>query len=888
MPIRTRLVKAVQASLERLRCVTKALWHPPRLSGSNTTPDDIFGERANPTVDGLSKYAVRLQRRHRETVLVVSLVMIVSLAFTLVSTWVAVQHEQRAIEAQTQAAATSLARSVDLKLKTYHAALETIAQSYSLVEEYNLQEVEREAGRVGALFGGWFVITTGDKQVRQLMNTRVSSGLLPDPYARAIYPELLRAEEQSLRLGRAVTSDAFIGRVANELVVSTVTAIPGPDNSTSILGFVVTLNDITAWLREADLTEGHFAAIADGSRRVIARSHDNEDFILAGLPDWYIAFSDGRNSGVAVGAPLQGGAPRLFAMQRLELAPGWTLAVSRPLPSPLSATYRAAWPALLGFFVLLLSSSIAALYLDGSRARAETVRVTAQVAEREQLLSEVREADARKVRLMAVLAHDLRTPLIALIGSVDLLQSDQDEAVRLRMLKRIQDDGYGMLQLIDDVLELARLGAGEARLRPQPFELAELLNQVADIVRPQAERNATDVKVLADAIPTLEGDVMSLRRVLLNFATNAVKATRGGSILLSATYEPSDTNAYTVTCAVTDTGSGIKAEDLDLLFRDFGILERGDPDVDGTGLGLAICRRLATAMGGEVGVESTPGKGSRFWLRLRLPGAQNATTVSDNTPRNSTNMLAGMRVLVAEDHPLIRQVTCEQLARLGMLTTAAEDGDIAVALSEGAQFDLILMDLQMPRLDGNKAATRIRRGGGPSAQAPIICLTAHNSPEITVKLSAHSFDGYLNKPLDTGQLTDLLQGTARALPATMSSEEFDSETLQQLREMHEGALLMRTLKAFSADIATAQTELATLIANGDLLAAARVVHKLVGLSDMLSARTLSTELRKLETLIRTEDIETLHAALQTADDVMRRTRTQLDHLILLEESKSLG
>jgi len=864
----------------------KNLWHLPRLFGSSSNPDDILGERANPTVDGLSQSAVRVQGRHRETVLIASLVLIVSFASTLISTRVAVQHEQRTIEAETQAAATSLARSVDLKLKTYHAALETIAQSYSLVEEYNLQAVEREARRVGALFGGWFVITTGDKQVRQLMNTRVSSGLLPDSYARADYPELLRAEEESLRLGRSVTTDAFIGRVANELVVSTVTAIPGPDNSTSILGFVVTLKDITAWLQEADLTERHVAAISDGSRRVIARSHDNEDYILAGLPDWHIAFLDGRNSGVAAGVPLQGGAPRLFAMQRLELAPGWTLAVSRPLPSPLSATYRAAWPAVLGLFVLLLSSSIAALYLGGSRARAETMRVTALVAERERLLSEVREADTRKARLMAVLAHDLRTPLIALMGSIDLLQNDQDEAVRLRMLRRFQDDGYGMLQLIDDVLELARLSAGEARLRPQPFELAKLLNEVADIVRPQAERNATDVKVLADAVPMLEGDVMSLRRVLLNFATNAVKATQRGSILLSATYEPSDTNLYTVTCAVTDTGSGIKAEDIDLLFRDFGMLERDAPDADGTGLGLAICRRLATAMGGEVGVESTLGKGSRFWLRLSLPGAKNATAVSDSRLGNPTNILAGMRVLVAEDHPLIRQVTCEKLARLGMLATAAEDGDIAATLSEGAQFDLILMDLQMPRLDGDKAATRIRRGGGPSAQAPIICLTAHQSPEITAKGSAHSFDGHLRKPLDIGLLTDFLQGTARPQTASISSEEFDSEILQQLREMDGGALLMRTLKGFSAEIETAQTELATLIAKGELFAAAGIVHNLVGLSGILGARPLSAELRKLDALIQTEDIETLHAALQLADDVMSRTRTQLDHLVLLEAANS--
>jgi hypothetical protein len=184
------------------------------------------------------------------------------------------------------------------------------------------------------LFGGWFVITSGDEQVRQLMNTLFPDGALPEPYPRTDYPELRRAEEESLRSGRSVTSDAFRGRLANQLIVSTVTTITTPDDSSAALGFVVTLDDITAWLMETELEEGEFAAIADGSRRVIARSQDNEGFLLAGLPDWYIAFSEGRDSGVAVGPPLYGGAPRLFAMHRLEVAPGWTLAVSRPLPSP--------------------------------------------------------------------------------------------------------------------------------------------------------------------------------------------------------------------------------------------------------------------------------------------------------------------------------------------------------------------------------------------------------------------------------------------------------------------------------------------------------------------------------------------------------------------------
>jgi signal transduction histidine kinase len=465
----------------------------------------------------------------------VTIVLALALAATVSTALLVSGVDRRLTEDALQRRADEIGRSVDLKLSAYHAAVLTVAEAYSLREEFDLVRIERLARRVGDVFGGWFVITSGDEQVFQLMNTLTAEGTLFGPITRTDRPELMRAEVESLHLSRSVTSDAFFGRLASELIVSTVTAITLPDDTAATLGFVTTLNDITAWLMDAELAEGQFAAIADGSRRVIARSHDNEDFLLADLPGWYVAFSEGRDSGIAVGPPVHGGAPRLFAMRRLEVAPGWTLAVSQPLPSPLSALYLSAWPALSGLMVLLLSGSIATLLLDRSRARAEARRAAREVAEREKLLTEVRAADTRKARLMAVLAHDLRTPLIALLGGLDLFRPHLDTPPQKRMLHRLKADGHGMLTLIDDVLELARLGAGEARLRPEPFAPIALLTQVGDLVRPSAERHGTEVTVQVDDLPMLRGDVASLRRVLLNFATNAVKATRGGSIRLSAT-----------------------------------------------------------------------------------------------------------------------------------------------------------------------------------------------------------------------------------------------------------------------------------------------------------------------------------------------------------------
>jgi two-component system, chemotaxis family, CheB/CheR fusion protein len=524
----------------------------------------------------------------------------------------------------------------------------------------------------------------------------------------------------------------------------------------------------------------------------------------------------------------------------------------------------------------------------------QRVMMIKQVAEREmqmqdRRLQELRQADARKVRFMAILAHDLRTPLVAMLGTFDLFREDTEKEARDRMLDRVKNEGHGMLRLIDDVLELARLGIGEARLRPEPIALAALLEQVGDLVRPSADRNGTEVLLEVDDVPMLIGDMMSLRRVLLNFATNAVKATRGGSVKLSAKLGAVGEGGHTVTFAATDTGSGITAEDILRLFEDFSRLEGDSPLGEGTGLGLAICRRLATAMGGEVGVESTPGTGSQFWMRLTLPEADNAVSIADDDLKyNNIDFLAGLRVLVAEDHDMIRQLTCANLARVGMQPTEAADGLIAVDLAEAEEFDLILMDLQMPRLDGDKAAARIRHGTGRSSGAQIFCVTAHQSPEIAMMLSEMTFDACLTKPLDIQRLAALVRGRQPA-PITVSSlDEFDSEVLAQLSEIDGGTILTRSLKSFTAEIDKIRHELTSLIAKCDNVKAGRLVHRLVGFGDILGARRLSAELRKFEVLIYDGDIEAVEERLEWINDVMTKTQVELEQLIKEFNRKSSG
>jgi signal transduction histidine kinase/DNA-binding response OmpR family regulator len=817
----------------------------------------------------------------RAVLVLTAMVLALAVAMTLATIYLVGSNIQRITEERLQARATALARNIDQRLRTYTAALDTIAESHSLLEDFDLSIVDWEARRVGALFGGWFVLSRGGDDMQIIMSTARAPGELPPPEPRTNYPEVMRAEAESIRTGRIVVSDAFEGRVVRELVVTMVKPLSIPSLSEGFMYFSVTLRDITAWLEETVLDDGEFAAIADGSRRVIARSQNNEDFALAELPEWYIAFSQGRDSGVAVGPPVFGGEARLFAMQRLEVAPSWTLAISRPQPNWFSAAYLSPWPLTSGIFVLLFGAILAGLYLDRRRAQAHA-------AARELLLTELRGADARKSRLMAVLAHDLRTPLVAMLGAFDLFRGGMAPSDQDRMLHRLKSEGHGMLTLIDDVLELARLGAGEARLRPEPFAPLALLKQVADLVRPSAERQGTEIAIHADDFPMLKGDIASLRRVLMNFATNAVKATRAGRVQLSATLGSASAEGRTVTFAVIDTGCGIASEDVPRLFRDFGMLEREGTRMDGTGLGLAICRRLATAMGGEVGVESSLGQGSRFWLRVALPEAAEVPSDPAHETDDPLAVLVGLKVLVAEDHHLIRKLTCAELARAGMLTTEAEDGAIAVELAAAEEFDLILMDLEMPGLDGDEAAARIRSGNGPSARARILCVTAHQAPEIALMLSDLAFDACVTKPLDLSQLAAVMQGIPLSSSAEASVDGFDSEHLKKLRETVGGELLTRTLKSFAADIETSKTALAELIAKSDTFGARRLVHKLIGGGEALGARALSAELRKFQSVLRDNDVEALEGALERVDEVIANTQVQLDQLIAAAERENAG
>lgn len=823
--------------------------------------------------------ARRLAARHRRRrAFAAFLVAAMAIATAGAVAAVVAQHERRSVEADLQARTSALARTIDLRLLTFKAALSTIAQSSALREDFDFRRVEKDARRIGALYGGWFTVATGGDTLQVLMTTASERGVLPSPEPRRQYPEVARAEAESLKSGRAAVSDAFPGRVKGSPVVTVVTPVDRNMNPNPFIYFSVGLADLCGWLANEALQEGEFAALADGSRRVIARSENIEQFMLRATPAWYVDVTNGRDSGVAHGMPIGDGAPRLFAFQRLSEAPAWTLAISSQPPTFLGSAMHSAWPALSALAVTLLGAALSLLMLDRRRAREESELAIERALERELILTELRSADKRKSRLMAVLAHDLRAPLVAMLASFDMFKRCPNREAREQLMDQAKNDGHGMLQLIDDVLELAVLGSGEARLRPQPFDPVTLLNNVRRVIKPEAEQRGVEVRVESGALPEcLLGDTAALQRVLVNFGVNAAEATLKGTITLSVSAGPPDPAGREMTFAVSDTGRGVAPEDIPLLFRDFGTLERLDTSSGGTGLGLAICRRLAEAMGGEVGAESRPGGGSRFWLRVTLPQAR-PEDISATADHALIEMFSGMRILVAEDHETIRRLTSLSLEHLNATTVEAEDGIEAVELAGREAFDLVLMDLRMPRMDGAEAASHIRRGGGPSAQAKIIGVTAHQTESAALMLSDQALDACLPKPLDLHDLAALLQDRLRPQRHDEAQEMFDPATVDALRALDGGASLSRSLTGLARELTKAGEDFGRLIDGNEVQTVGSISHRLSGLCLVLGARSLAGRLRTLEELAEAGETAALRAAFSAMTPEMERTREAAERM----------
>jgi signal transduction histidine kinase/ligand-binding sensor domain-containing protein/CheY-like chemotaxis protein len=361
------------------------------------------------------------------------------------------------------------------------------------------------------------------------------------------------------------------------------------------------------------------------------------------------------------------------------------------------------------------------------------------------------QASQAKSRFLATLGHEVRTPMTGVLGMSELLLETQLDSRQRGYVDAIRRAGEHLLRLVNDALDLARIEAGRLELDDQPFELRALVNEVSTLMAPVAHQRELElhVRVSEDAPAGLRGDPVRIRQILLNLLGNALKFTHQGEVVLDARAGRGGGVVFTV----SDTGPGMNPDQVERLFRRFEQADgaRTSARYGGSGLGLAICRELARAMGGDVDVDSVPGQGTSF--RVVLPLAE--VDVPGARPRQGQLRAAHrLDLLLVEDDPTVAEVICSLLRAQGHRVAHAPHGLAALGDVAVAHFDLAMLDLDLPGMDGMALARQLRSQG---FQSPLLAVTARADPHAEHQAREAGFDGFLRKPVTGAMLAEAIE-----------------------------------------------------------------------------------------------------------------------------------
>ncbi len=560
------------------------------------------------------------------------------------------------------------------------------------------------------------------------------------------------------------------------------------------------------------------------------------------------------------------------------------------------AAWRAGAPA--GQSPRYPSDEIGDLGREFERTREQLRRRDAEVlrsrVESEQLLTEAAEmriqaeagkaaqrANQAKSDFLATMSHEIRTPLNGVIGMADLLSRAELNQDARRQVNTLRASAESLLVILNDILDFSKIEAGRLELESIPFNLPDTLQAAADIVQPQADAKGLVLTLDVDDLPSpwVLGDPTRLRQVVLNLLTNAIKFTSTGHVRLTARrLESTGSEHLTLRCAVEDTGIGIPPDRIDRLFQSFSQVDASTSRrFGGTGLGLAICQKLVSLMGGAgLTVRSVVGRGSEFAFVLTWPLAAEVPEESA-APTSWRELTAegrpgdGWRVLVAEDDTTNQYLAKEILSQLGCEVDIVGDGQAAVDAALASDYDLVLMDLHMPVMDGLEAATQIRARSPDATRPWIAALTASAMAEEKERFKAAGVHDFLTKPIRVDEILWLLQrvpppsrllprdegpleeSSLSATPTALSgrpdgtaADVLTPQVLDRYRDMLGPAFVKQLARTWLETSPTLAETVISALQSGRLEDARRAAHTLKSASATLGAHALASLCQQIE------------------------------------------
>ncbi|NBA98587.1 ATP-binding protein [Pseudomonas sp. R5(2019)] len=486
-------------------------------------------------------------------------------------------------------------------------------------------------------------------------------------------------------------------------------------------------------------------------------------------------------------------------------------------------------------------------------------------------------ANLAKSRFLATMSHELRTPLNGILGMAELLRDAPLGELDARRLQALSKAGEGLLSILNEVLDFARLEEGESHPQALDFSLRQLCDEVITLLEPKARANGTVLHWRFD--PELwarvHGAEQFLRQVLSNLLANAIKFTEGGEIRVEVDVLDSSETGQRIQVSVSDDGIGIEHAVQARIFERF---TQASEDVarryGGTGLGLAICKHLLERLGGRIGVDSEVGQGSCFWFELTLAAA-------DESRAPAPTALAGpaLKVLVVEDVALNREVVSGLLVRDGHRVNLAEDAEAALAQCRVERFDLILLDVHLPGRSGVELCRQLRSEPGPNRQSRIFALTAGVQPTAVSGYLQAGMQGVLAKPFRLEDLRQALAGEASPVSAAEEDGLIDGQLLDTHRSLLGEQKLMGLLSVLDGLLSEHQQPLLDALQAGDCAEVAHLAHRLAGSCASLGFSALANVLQTLEAAALIDDISALKPLAATFTSVLQGSRSALQDLL---------